>query len=65
MRYILQPVSTFLPASSRQQPEKLLITKDIPINAYFIELVCKSIYVQAEVLHVGCNGVELKLFGSG
>lgn len=34
---------------------KLLCSKDIPVSAWFIETVLKSIYIRAEVLHAGLN----------
>ena len=36
-----------------QQSTKLLITEDVPLNAYYMELVCKLVYLKVEVLYAG------------
>ena len=40
------------------QSTKLMITEDILLNAYYLELVCKSVYINAKVLHAGLSDAE-------
>lgn len=58
LRYILRTVDYYLPHSGNNQAQKILITEDVPLNAYYIELVLKSVYVEAEVLHAGLSDTE-------
>lgn len=44
-----------------EQLTKLMLTKNIPLNAYYLELVCKSVYIDAEVLHAGLFDAERML----
>lgn len=56
LRYILHTIHTYvLPSTVDQQPRKLLITEDVPLNAFFYESVCNFCYVNTEVLHAGLS----------
>lgn len=59
IRYLLHQLHTYsLPRDLTDRPRKLLVTEDIPMNTYFFEMVCKLMYVEAEVLHANLGDVE-------
>ncbi|ELR04658.1 hypothetical protein GMDG_01517 [Pseudogymnoascus destructans 20631-21] len=59
MRWILKDV---MDHCVKRRPDggrnKLLCSEDIPVSAWFIETVLKSIYIRAEVLHAGLNDLQ-------
>ncbi|ELR07180.1 hypothetical protein GMDG_08307 [Pseudogymnoascus destructans 20631-21] len=59
MRWILKYV---MDHCLKRRPDggrnKLLCSEDIPVSAWFIETVLKSIYIRAEVLHAGLNDLQ-------
>ena len=59
LRYILHQLRTYvLPTDFNAPPKKLLITEDVPLNAWFWEVACNFVYVEAEVLHAGLTDHE-------
>ncbi|KFY24849.1 hypothetical protein V493_04993 [Pseudogymnoascus sp. VKM F-4281 (FW-2241)] len=59
-RYILREVLawTFPGSQLPAEPRKILITEDLPVNAYFWELLLRGVYIRAEVLHSGLQNSE-------
>ncbi|OAF63117.1 hypothetical protein VC83_00674, partial [Pseudogymnoascus destructans] len=59
LRWILKDVTDHC---LKQKPDggrsKLLCSEDIPVSAWFIETVLKSVYIRAEVLHAGLTDAQ-------
>jgi hypothetical protein len=59
LRYILHQIHHYvLPHTVTGKKNKILITEDVPLNAFFLECVCNLIYVEAGVLHAGLTDSE-------
>ena len=59
MRYILYQIHTYvLPHTITVKPRKLLITGDVPLNAFFWDSVCNFAYVETEVLNAGLTDLK-------
>lgn len=57
--FILKKINHYcLLSGPSNKSRKLLITEDIPVNAFFIELTCKLAYIQIEILHAGLTDIE-------
>lgn len=40
------------------QLTKLMLIKDTSLNTYYLELVCKSVHINAEVLHASLSDAK-------
>ena len=47
-----------LPHTITDKPRKLLITGDVPLNAFFWDSVCNFAYVETEVLNARLTDLE-------
>ena len=55
LRYIIYQLRDYVLGPDSSQQRKLLITEDIPLVAWFWEMVCRYLYIETEVLHSGLN----------
>ena len=55
LRYIIYQLRDYVLGADSSQQRKLLITEDIPLVAWFWEMVCRYLYIETEVLHSGLN----------
>lgn len=61
LRYMLHKVHTYvLPCNSTDQPRKLLVTEDLPLTAFSLEMVLKSVYVNTKVIDAALSDVVFK-----
>jgi len=57
-RYILDQINTWALELENGRIKKILITEDIPICAYFYELLCKALYIRCETMHSGLSDAQ-------
>lgn len=59
LRFILHHIHTYVvPQVAQDQSPKLLITEDVPLNAFFFESVLNMIYIETEVMHAALSEAE-------
>jgi hypothetical protein len=59
LRFVFSQILTYLlPRKLGEKPKKLLLTEDIPLAAYYFELVLNLSYVETAVLHSGLSDEE-------
>jgi ERCC4-related helicase len=58
LRYLLQQLRDIVDKKQNDKPHKILLTEDVPTVAWFWELVCRWLYIDARVLHSGMTQTE-------
>ena len=56
-RFILSQIRDYV-LSTGQKPNKLIITEDTPLTAWYWEVVLNFLYIETEVLHSGLTNPE-------
>ena len=64
IRYVFQKICQYvLPITKhskngKSKTRKLFITKDIPMNSFYLKCVCNMVYIETRILHAGLSDQE-------